>query len=453
MPQSSRTFRIFVSSTFSDLKMERNALQKYVFPRLRDLAMTYNCHFQAIDLRWGVSEEASRDQLAIKICLNEIKRCQDVSPRPNFIILLGDRFGWRPLPDAIQANEYESLLPFLSTEERSILEGGLGQLEEASSKGWYLRDDNALPAEYVLQPRIKGSKYEAYETWKCEIEKPLGNALERAAHKAGLSEHELEKYIYSATGREIINGAMKVKDAHEHVFGFFREISNPEAINDSSKGELFYEPDPELRKRLRLLKEQLEVQFKIDIVKFPVEWQGKKLSTNHIGCLPETLADCLKIKSDPHNLCEAVWLKLSKVILSEVKKLEPEEEQDTHIRFGLKRAEFFEGRDEILKQIADYLKNNDSHPLIVFGSSGSGKSAVIAKALQQLQMKKEGNLGLVVRFIGATPGSSDGRTLLESLCVEISRIYNVEEKEIPHEYSRLLQEFPKCLRLATLSAS
>jgi hypothetical protein len=38
LAQSSRTFRIFVSSTFSDLKEERNALQEKVFPRLRELA-------------------------------------------------------------------------------------------------------------------------------------------------------------------------------------------------------------------------------------------------------------------------------------------------------------------------------------------------------------------------------------------------------------------------------
>jgi hypothetical protein len=30
--QTSRSFRIFVSSTFSDLKAERNALQERVFP-------------------------------------------------------------------------------------------------------------------------------------------------------------------------------------------------------------------------------------------------------------------------------------------------------------------------------------------------------------------------------------------------------------------------------------
>lgn len=39
MAQATRTFRIFVSSTFHDLKEERNALQEKVFPRLRELCM------------------------------------------------------------------------------------------------------------------------------------------------------------------------------------------------------------------------------------------------------------------------------------------------------------------------------------------------------------------------------------------------------------------------------
>ena len=96
MAQTSRTFRVFVSSTFSDLKAERNRLQQDVFPRLRDLAAEHGCRFQAIDLRWGISEEASLDQQAMNICLGEIERCQKTSPRPNFIVLLGDRYGWCP---------------------------------------------------------------------------------------------------------------------------------------------------------------------------------------------------------------------------------------------------------------------------------------------------------------------------------------------------------------------
>jgi hypothetical protein len=79
MIQASRTFRVFVSSTFSDLKAERNALQEKVFPRLRDLCAKHGCRFQAIDLRWGASEEAALEQQAMRICLEEIERCQRLS--------------------------------------------------------------------------------------------------------------------------------------------------------------------------------------------------------------------------------------------------------------------------------------------------------------------------------------------------------------------------------------
>jgi NACHT domain- and WD repeat-containing protein len=54
MSRSTRTFRIFVSSTFSDLVEERNALQERVFPRLRDLCQQHGARFQAIDLRWAI---------------------------------------------------------------------------------------------------------------------------------------------------------------------------------------------------------------------------------------------------------------------------------------------------------------------------------------------------------------------------------------------------------------
>jgi hypothetical protein len=51
---ATRTFRIFISSTFSDLKAERNVLQTYVCPWLRELHARLGCRSQVIDLRWGV---------------------------------------------------------------------------------------------------------------------------------------------------------------------------------------------------------------------------------------------------------------------------------------------------------------------------------------------------------------------------------------------------------------
>jgi hypothetical protein len=76
MPVTARTFRVFVSSTFEDLKEERDALQRGVFPRLRKLCEEHGARFQAIDLRWGIRDEAALDQKTMEICLREIRRCQ-----------------------------------------------------------------------------------------------------------------------------------------------------------------------------------------------------------------------------------------------------------------------------------------------------------------------------------------------------------------------------------------
>ena len=89
------TFRLFVSSTFSDMKAEREILQAKVFPKLRDYCKSKGAMFQAVDLRWGISEEAGLDQQTMNICLRELRRCQETTDKPNFLVLLGDRYGWR----------------------------------------------------------------------------------------------------------------------------------------------------------------------------------------------------------------------------------------------------------------------------------------------------------------------------------------------------------------------
>jgi len=89
---------VFVSSTFSDMKHERNALEADAFPKLEKLCQRNGFQFQAIDLRWGVSREAGLDHRTMRICFDELRRAQEISPKPNFLILLGKRYGWLPSP-------------------------------------------------------------------------------------------------------------------------------------------------------------------------------------------------------------------------------------------------------------------------------------------------------------------------------------------------------------------
>lgn len=470
MSQSSRAFRIFISSTFSDLKAERNALQKYVFPRLKELAATHDCRFQAIDLRWGVSREAALDQQTMKICLGEIERCHKVSLRPNFIILLGDRYGWHPLPYAIPEDELNKLLPFIPLDIQEKLLWQYEQPEEA--KGWYRLDENAVPAEYVLQPRQHGTRYIDYTVWETEVERPVRKALVQAAFAAGLNESKLIKYSHSATAQEIVSGALQVKDACEHIFGFFRSITNLDEVKKSlsedinrleseTKASNFIDTieqkasDADAEARLIALKEQLKDRLPGNIHEYEAEWTGDGLTEKHIGILPDTLTACLTLNQSgrkPTNLCEAVWLRLSKVMLDEAGKLESvdilEREQHLHEDFMQDRARLFAGRKNALGCLMGYLENTSLYPLVIWGESGSGKSALIARAVQQYMTKATHSV-IIFRSIGATSDSSNGRFLLENLCKQIARQYGSNEASIPHEYCNLLQELPKWLEMAT----
>ena len=127
--------RVFVSSTFTDFKHERDALHQNVFRKLELHCRARGFQFQAIDLRWGVPMEAALDHRTMQICFEELRRCQQISPQPNFLILLGNRFGWRPLPEVISADEFRRLL----TTAIDNLNNYRGRSATKILRQWYVR--------------------------------------------------------------------------------------------------------------------------------------------------------------------------------------------------------------------------------------------------------------------------------------------------------------------------
>ena len=213
MAIAGRTFRIFVSSTFSDFKLERDALHEKVFPKLRKLCAENDASFEAVDLRWGVSQEAAKDQQTMKICFREIDRCREVSPRPNFIILIGDRYGWRPLPKSIAAEEFDFIRQHLrrSSKERCTLK----LLEQ-----WYRRDDNAVPPVYSLLSRVGRKDYFGW----LKVERRLSQVLRRIVSELGLARETRIKFTASACEQEIQRRGVFEDSNPEDIFCFFREI-------------------------------------------------------------------------------------------------------------------------------------------------------------------------------------------------------------------------------------
>eukprot|EP00026_Physarum_polycephalum_P000354 Phypoly_transcript_00354.p1 GENE.Phypoly_transcript_00354~~Phypoly_transcript_00354.p1 ORF type:complete len:1644 (+),score=368.57 Phypoly_transcript_00354:104-5035(+) len=84
-----RTMRVFVSSTFLDMRKEREVLTQEVFPYIRRFCHERNVLFSYVDLRWGIPTEEVAGGKTISLCLDEVDAC-----RPYFIGILGERYGW-----------------------------------------------------------------------------------------------------------------------------------------------------------------------------------------------------------------------------------------------------------------------------------------------------------------------------------------------------------------------
>lgn len=115
-----REVRIFLSSTFSDMEVERSALVKR-FNKLKLEANRRNVSLSLLDLRWGVTDEEARTGKVLSVCLNEIE-----NSHPFFIGLLGSRYGYAPRMSEIDKNpDLEERYPWICEDieqEKSITE-------------------------------------------------------------------------------------------------------------------------------------------------------------------------------------------------------------------------------------------------------------------------------------------------------------------------------------------
>lgn len=204
------SFRVFISSTFKNFEFERNYLAQNLYTPLNESCRHKGYAFHAIDLRWGISTEASVDNKSMLLCLDEIRKCQETNIKPNFLIMLGDYYGWKPLPFTIEETEAQKIISVLSPEMVELF------------KKCYKLDTNNIPYEYVLQGRE--GEFLDNNVWNT-VETQLHDALEDAAQKT-LSEDKLDKYTYSATHQEIIQGFLRDDIIKDFTFVFIKEEGN-----------------------------------------------------------------------------------------------------------------------------------------------------------------------------------------------------------------------------------
>lgn len=183
-----------------------------------------------------------------------IARCQVVTSCPNFVVLLGNRHGWRALPDEIPAAEFEAILPHLTAE---------------LANGGYKLDENIVCPRTAGPGPDKGVYVQQSRThvgnWADDVEGPLSGASHRAALAFGLPEVVRRKHEASATHQEIYSGTFDKPDSQEHVVAFVREMRTAEG--QSLREALL--PDAALKDFLDLKHNELdrESQEQLDAVK------------------------------------------------------------------------------------------------------------------------------------------------------------------------------------------
>ena len=152
------------------------------------------------------------------------------------VCIIGDKYGYRPVPVKIDKDVFEMLLGSVKSQQ-----GGKNAAELLQK--WYKLDENSVPEVYVLQPvstfyphaykcqengadEAKG-KQERQEWWQAA--ETMLHALKKAASQVDfeafpLSEMTEEDFKISVTEEEITNG-MKGDDMDpKYMFLFLRSL-------------------------------------------------------------------------------------------------------------------------------------------------------------------------------------------------------------------------------------
>ena len=317
--------RIFISSVFTAFEDDRNRLNKDVFKEMKVYCESKGFSFQIIDLRWGISPAQADQYRTARLCLQEIKRCQMQSPKPNFLILSDDHYGWVPLPETISEQDFQAILKVCAKEERQELATFYFQDHNDILHGYYRKD-----SEEKIEPEEKEKKEEAVKL-----------LLFEKAHQV-LPKEKWLAFGSSLTAQEIQAGLFDLEDARSHVIACIREnqMENPEI---------------EKRKLANELKQHLE-----------------SVLSSH----PEHLIHYAQ--GDEDALVEHTRVQLKAIIDERIASFTSKDDKEEEIKDALAMStQDYLDVDDQLGQLARTIEQAKGKILVVEGEQGAGKTTLL----------------------------------------------------------------------------
>ena len=100
-----------------------------------------------------------------------------------------------------------------------------------------------------------------------------------------------------------------------------------------------------------------------------------------------------------------------------------------------------------MKQAFAYLESDTRNPFVIYGSSGCGKTSIMAKVVERLctvdkLFDKEPIC--IARFLGTSPLTSNLHQVLVSICQQLMKLQGKTWEE-PEKLSDLIKCFHECL--------
>ncbi|XP_043496559.1 NACHT and WD repeat domain-containing protein 2 [Polistes fuscatus] len=453
---SSKIVRIFTSSTFTDTTMERNTLMAQCYPKIKDYCREkHGLEFQVVDMRWGVRDEATDDHMTTELCMREIENCQRLSMGPNFVVFLGQKYGYRPIPTYILSSELEMIKTELDNQgvDVSVLDQ------------WYKKDSNAVPPTSILQPissilknfnnkRIPKLQQEDQAIWwdtMVKMQKIFRKGAQSLFNSGKFDKDTMHNYFMSVTEREVINGVLNVKNTKNHCLAYVRYINNIN-LQNLRKASLFIDIanrslDNEACRLLANLRDE-RLPDKIEstnLQRYTVEWIGRE------GLDPETHSEYLQhfITHFYRNIIKLVDRAMRKEDSSAQGQIITEILQ--HLHACNNSVKIFYGREDILENIKYHMLGDSDKPLVLYGEGGCGKTSLLAKSagLSNTVWLVNKKPISIIRFLGTTPDSSALTPTLISICQQISYNFMLSFEEIPDDLVPLTAHFKHLLTLAT----
>uniref|UniRef100_H0WTF2 NACHT and WD repeat domain containing 1 n=1 Tax=Otolemur garnettii TaxID=30611 RepID=H0WTF2_OTOGA len=392
--------------------------------------------FEVVDLRWGIQNTEATDYLTTELCLEEVDRCRRTSIGPSFVALIGDQYGPCTLPTLIEEKEWEAL--------RAQLTARPSDLELVARR--FRRDENAVPPTYILQAL---SAREPRGPEESTLTSVLQSGAQDAQRLGLITQEQWHRYHRSVIEWEIEQGLLSSENGDQGATIFLREIQdlNKHILEDCALKMVDRLPDGCLDTDAQNFLSSLKGRI--------TNTQPGVLKAHH---LPWS-RDLVNPKNKAHarylkELSEQFVARANHQVLEHLRELEVARQElgwlyqeiRHHLWQSVEVIHTFCGRQELLAQLGQWLRQNDGKPhtpMVLFGPPGIGKTALMCKLAEQMPGLLGPKTVTVLRLLGTSQLSSDTRSLLRSICFQVCLAYGLPlpPAQVLHAHTRVVQFF------------